>query len=105
MVRTYANYAYYEDFVIGMTEQDGQVDENGIVYQEFFGPDSTGKTLQENRQDTEYGSFGITYMVAESLDATEVYIVTGDVLTAWATTWGDPTSSNPRPDSAPPACR
>ncbi len=91
MVRTYADYAYYEDFIIGMTEQNGQVDENGIVYQEFFGPDSNGKTLQEDRQ----GDFGITYMVAESLDATDVYIVTGDILTAWATTWGDPTSSNP----------
>lgn len=94
MVEAYARNAFY-DITPGMTEQDGQVDASGIVYQEFWGPESTGKTQQTSRQDTAYGSYGITYLVAKDLEATEAYVVTGDILTAWATTWGNPESDNP----------
>ncbi len=94
MVEAYARNAFY-DITPGMTEQNGRIDASGIVYQEFWGPESTGKTQQTSRQDTAYGSYGITYLVAKDLEATEAYVVTGDILTAWATTWGNPESDNP----------
>lgn len=95
MVYAYADKAY-NDVPIGLTKQDGQVDDaTGIVYQEFFGPYSTGKTQQTDRQDTAYGSYGISYLVGKSLDAEEAFIVTDKIMTAWADTWGNPTATNP----------
>lgn len=100
MIKAYADSAYYNKdmkkaYPIGLTKTDGQVDASGIVYQEFFGPYSSGQTLQDNRQPVDGNSYGISYLVAKDLDSTEAFIVTDKIMTAWATTWINPKSENP----------
>ena len=100
MIKAYAESAYYnkdmkQAYPLGMTNGNGKVDASGIVYQEFFGPYSSGQTLQDNRQPKDGHSYGISYLVAKDLDSTEVFIVTDKIMTAWATTWVNPKSENP----------
>ncbi|MCI8361196.1 MAG: hypothetical protein HFE86_07665 [Clostridiales bacterium] len=91
MVKAYAQSAYYNaDFKrphnLGLLQDNAKIDAaTGIVYQEFFGNDSTGTA--PNRKDTEQHKWGVSYMVAPSADASEVFIVTDKIMTAWGTTW------------------
>lgn len=63
---------------------------NGYLYQEFFGPDSTGASAQVDRGLDK--NYGISYVVANADDA---FIITDKIFTAWAGTWGDLDTNNP----------
>lgn len=78
---------------LGCTHSNASITEEGIVYQEFFGNDSNGRSAQINRGlDKRYG---ISYVVAKSVNATEAYVVTGRMMTSWASTWQNLDTDNP----------
>lgn len=93
VVKEAMKYAYaesaYNGFILGITAAHAGM-YGDYTYQEFFGPDSTGASAQANRGLDK--NYGISYMVAKS---DSVYIVSGDIFTAWATTWNDLDSTNP----------
>lgn len=99
MVKAYAQTAYYNTDLkrphnLGLLLDNAKIDDTtGIVYQEFFGNDSTG--VAPNRKDTDQHKWGVSYLVAGSADASEVFIVTDKIMTAWGTTWGNGASNAP----------
>ena len=70
MIKAYAQSAFYNEdmkrsYTLGLLLDNAKVDEaTGIVYQEFFGNDSTG--VAPNRQNTKENKWGVSYMVAGS---------------------------------------
>ncbi len=78
---------------LGCLHSDAKVTEDGIVYQEFFGSQSTGASAQKDRGLDK--AYGISYIVAASTDAAEAYVVTDKMFTAWASLWGDLDTSDP----------
>ncbi|MGI6269320.1 MAG: GDSL-type esterase/lipase family protein [Candidatus Howiella sp.] len=78
---------------LGCLHSDAKVTADGIVYQEFFGSQSTGASAQSDRGLDK--AYGISYIVAAGTDATEAYIVTDKMFTAWASLWGNLDTNSP----------
>lgn len=94
---TYAAAAYGDlldqAVTLGIAAADVKTTDNGIVYQEFFGSDSDGRSPQTNRGlDMAYG---ISYIVMPDRNGEKAYVVTDKMLTAWATTWSGLNSGEP----------
>lgn len=85
---TYAQSAWYNEALgkpvnLGCIHSNAAVTDDGIAYQEFFGNDSTGTDPAHSWNP----AFGISYIVMPDQYGEEAYIITGDMMTAWATTW------------------
>lgn len=78
---------------LGAAHSDAKETEDGILYQEFLGNDSTGATKESTRGLS--AEYGISYIVMQDEYADEAYIVTGDMMTAWASTWDYTDAANP----------
>jgi hypothetical protein len=85
----------FANFCLGRPAEDANKDGN-IVYQEYFGPQSTGASLQSNRSSNGTAlNYGISYIVMANDAATTGYVVKNNIFTAWAAQWGNLDTSNP----------
>ena len=85
--KAYAQSAWYneamgEPYHLG-TVMSNAKKEGTIVYQEFLGNQSDGRSPDKG-YDKDYG---ISYLVAPNSASTEAFIITDKMFTAWTTTW------------------
>lgn len=86
------NASFGEPYNLGCIHSNAATEGN-IVYQEFWGNDSTGASPQAGRGLDK--AYGISYLAADGLNADKAYVITDKIFTAWTSTWGNATGSNP----------